>query len=237
MDEEDRRMNTPNSLPFVASSLRRFVALLLLLATPAFAQVVSVTKAPLKPERKTFDPDNLPDPKPPLKHHEVAACEYSFKMEGSIAPIPNAPKAGAGGGFAATIRVHRVQVKLSMPMTIWLPKNVDDHVKAHEEGHKQIAETFYKDADKTARQLANQMIGKAYEGKGATQQEALGDAVRVAYEELWVKYEAAVNTPCDRVQEIYDQITENSRNKDIPSPKAVQMALEQWKQEEKEKKK
>lgn len=213
------------------------VILCLLWGDAARAVDVIVNKAAPAIARKTFDPDKLPDPKPPLKHDEVAACEYVFRIEMDLQPIPGTPQPAPGGGVKASVRLNQVRVRLSMPTTIWLPKGATEHVKEHEEGHLRIAQTFYKDADKKARELATAMIGKAYEGEGANANAAYGAALQKAAQELNDKYIEAIKTPCDEVEAIYDQITDKARNLDLKSDKAVTQALETWNQAKKKDKK
>lgn len=205
-------------------------------ANAALAVDVIVNKAAPAVTRKTFDPTKPDDPKPYLHANEIAKTEYVFRIEMDLQPIPGTPQRQPGGGVKASIRLNQVRVRLFMPVTIWLPKGATDHVKAHEEGHLQIAQMVYKDADKKAREFANLMIGKAYEGEGKDPNAAYGDAMQKAAKELNDKYVEATRTPCDEVQAIYDQITDFSRNTELKSDKAVTQAFDLWKEQQKKQK-
>lgn len=215
-------------------AMHRTVGLALaLLAWAAAAQEVQITKAPPKVERKTFDPADPPKPPPPLKHGEVAVCEYLFRIEVDLrfAAGPSSP--APGGGVRASIRVHQIQARLFCPITIWVPKNADAHVKAHEEGHRAIVETFYKDAEKILRPMATRSTGRAFEGVGPDRDAAYRAAYEKAARDLCEAYVAAIKGPTDRTEAIYDRITDFSRKRDLPSEKAVTEALAMYKEEAK----
>ena len=203
------------------------------IAVGAHADVINVTKAPPKIERKTFDPDHLPKPAPPLHENEIAVCEYLYRIEVDLKFTPLTVAAAPGGGARASVRVDSAAVRLSMPIVVWLPRGVDDHVKAHEEGHKAIAEFFYKDAEKAAREAAKGVVGRAVEADGKEKNAAMRAALGKAAEEISQKYMASVKTPCDEAQAKFDEITEHSKNREIKSDAAMAQALKKWKGGEK----
>jgi len=193
------------------------------------AEVVNVSKAPPRVERKTFDPANLPKPAPPLHAEEIAVCEYLFRIEVDLKFTPLAVGAAPGGGVRGSVRVDSANIRLTMPVTIWLPKGVDDHVKAHEEAHRAIAEFFYKDAEKAAREAAKGVVGRAVEADGPDKNAAMRAALGKAAAEISSKYVASVKLPCDEAQAKFDQITNHSKNREIKAEAAVAEALEKWK--------
>ncbi|HSI32411.1 MAG: hypothetical protein ACAI43_10550 [Phycisphaerae bacterium] len=206
-----------------------FLLLLALVASASrAAEPVSVTKAAPKIERKTFDPADPKSPKPPLKENEIALCEYVFRIEVDFrfAPVSVTPTAG---GFRASVRIDSVAIRLSMPVTIWLPKGVDDHVRAHEEGHLKIAETFYKDAQTAARDAAKGVVGAPVEGEGKDKNAAVQAALQKAATGISDRYVAAVKGPTDEVEQIFDRITDHSRVRDVMSDAGVKAATEEWK--------
>jgi len=196
------------------------------------ADPVSVTKAAPKVERKTFDPADPKSPKPPLKANEIALCEYVFRIEVDFrfAPVSVTP---AAGGFRASVRIDSVAVRLSMPVTIWLPKGVDDHVRAHEEGHLRIAEAFYKDAQAAAREAAKGVVGAPVEGEGKDKNAAVQAALQKAAAGISDRYVVAVKGPTDEVEQIYDRITDHSRVRDVTSEAGVKLAMEEWRKSKK----
>jgi len=205
----------------------------LILAATARADTINVTKAPPKIERKTFDPANLPKPAPPLHEHEIAVCEYLYRIEVDLKFTPLTVAPAPGGGVRASVRVDSAAIRLSMPITVWLPKGVDDQVKAHEDGHKAIAEFFYKDADKAAREAAKGVVGREVEADGKDKNAAMRAALGKAAEEISQKYMASVKDPCAQAQAKFDEITDHSNNRELKSDAAAAQVLEKWKNEAK----
>src|SRR6478735_6812264 len=115
------------------------------------AEAVKIEKAKVKVEYKTFDPKHLPDPPPPVEKGESAVTVYGFGVETDLQyTYGETPRGGGGGPVTMDFRMERVTLKLSMTITVWLPEGANEQLKAHEEGHRQIAEIFYADADKAA---------------------------------------------------------------------------------------
>src|SRR5687767_1003081 len=150
----------------------RALVLLVLLPTTAHAQSkVMVDKRPVQVERKTFDPDNLPNPPPPLRPGEIAECESLYKIDLTPRYTPGeAAPAADGGGVRVPVRIDSVRVQLRLVVTIWIPKNPEPRVKPHEEGHRAVAEYYYKDAHKHAQAAAQALIGQTVEGEGKTKE-------------------------------------------------------------------
>src|SRR5688572_22368574 len=144
--------------------VRRVVACLLLLVVFAFGaageDAVTVEKGEVKVEYKTFDPKNLPNPPPPLKGEEAAVCVYQFGVETNVKYGYRAPANRGAGAVATNVELAGVTVRLSLSVTIWLPNNATAQLKAHEEGHRTIAEHYYKGADAIAREQAKKVVGR-----------------------------------------------------------------------------
>ena len=207
---------------------------ILMSASLAGAADVTVTREAPQVTRKTFDPKNLPDPAPPLKDGAIAVCEYKFNLTVDFQVIPGAAKQ-VGDQWTANLRINTVKVGLALPVTVWTPNDADDFVKTHEDTHRLIAERYYKDADKLARTIANNFVGRGFEGKAADRNAAYGAAITKAAQELQAKYSAATMEPCERAQNLFDELTKFSRNRDIDHAKAMDQAIKQADQEMKDK--
>ncbi len=203
--------------------------LLTLPSLPALADPVSITKSAPKIERKTFDPDHLPTPPPPLHEHEIAVCEYFYRIELDFRFTPGQPQPTLSGAVRVPVRIDRITARLMMPVTVWLPQKAPDNIKSHEEAHRAIAEHFYKDADKIAADLCKALIGQTVEAEGKDANAATNAALQKAAQQLSDAYIAAVKAPCDKAQKAFDQITDHAMNRDITAEKAIPLALEQAK--------
>ena len=49
---------------------------------------------------------------------------------------------------------------MQLEIIVWVPNKVTQHVVDHEQGHRQISEYFYQDADKVANKIAASYMGK-----------------------------------------------------------------------------
>jgi hypothetical protein len=194
-------------------------------ALPACAaEAVKVEKGKVKVEYKIFDPKHLPDPAPPIEPGEAAVCIYQLGVETSMeyTPLGAGPTKGK-----LEVKVEKLSVALSMNVIIWLPEGAGEQLKAHEEGHRQIAETFYADADKTAKGIAEKMVGKTYAGEGTDEQAAGRSAVQKVNDLFCERYLQAVSAPCVKAQNAFDRITDHGRKERPSAKEAVGIAIKE----------
>jgi hypothetical protein len=194
------------------------------------ADPVTIEKAKVKVEYKTFDPNHLPDPPPPVDNGESAVTVYGFGVETDLQyTYGEAPRGGAGGGGPVKMdfRMERVTLKLSMTITVWLPEGANEQLKAHEEGHRRIAEIFYADADKAARKVASRAAGKSVSGEGKDISTAGRAAVEKVNKSLCDDFLKAVADPCQRSQEAFDRITDHGRKEKPTAKEAVEMSVKE----------
>jgi hypothetical protein len=195
-------------------------------------EAVKVEKAKVKVEYKTFDPKHLPDPPPPIHEGEAAVTVYGFGVETGLQyTYPDAPPSRRGGGGGGPVKMdfkmERVTLKLTLGVTVWLPAGATDQLKAHEEGHRQLAEKFYADAEKAARRIAARMAGKTVTGEGSDVTAAGKAAIERANKTLCDEFLAAVADPCERAQVAFDRITDHGRKGKPTAKEAVEMAVKE----------
>jgi hypothetical protein len=99
---------------------------------------------------------------------------------------------------------------LDLPIDIWVARGAPPKLAAHEEGHRQIAEDYYKGADVIARELGKKMIGKKAQGTGRNKQEAQSNAQQKLLTELNDAFMAATRVHCRICEDHYDDITNHS---------------------------
>lgn len=198
------RQSTPPSIVALAG-----FCLALLLQPTAVRAEVKVEKKPPAVEYKAFDPASPPEGMPPLKGGEAAVtvatfpCDVRLGVEMTQRVMPN-------DKTFVTYRVARVTVSLSLTVVVWLPEGADARVKAHQEGHRRIAEQAYERAEAAARQAAAKIDGHRVGGDAPNLPEAekkANERVVALNERLTKEYAEAVSTPTARVREIYDELT------------------------------
>jgi hypothetical protein len=193
------------------------------------ADAVKVENAKVKVEYKTFDPSHLPDPPPPVEKGESAVTVYGFGVETDLQyTYAETPRGGGGGApVKMDFRMERVTLKLSMTITVWLPEGANEQLKAHEEGHRQIAEIFYADAEKGARKVAARAQGKSVSGEGTDISSAGRAAVERVNKSLCDQFLNEVATPCQRAQEAFDRMTDHGRTGKPTAKEAVELSVKE----------
>ena len=178
---------------------------------------VTIVKVPVNVGTRYFDPKRPPRDRPPLRGPEEAVCASDFLSDASV---------GAQGAMTdathAKATINLVKVTLELNITIWLPNNPEKWTVEHEEGHRQISEYYYKNADAIARRIAEPYLGKVIDISGRDLRKALSVALQKVGAEITNEYNRQI--PVEKTQDRYDTITEHSR-KEIPVPDAVAQAI------------
>lgn len=180
---------------------------------------VEIVKMPAQVGTRYFDPKRPPRDRPPLSGPEEAVYAGDFLSNASVGS-----QAQMTDATHAKATINQIKVTLQLNMTIWLPNNPQKWTVEHEEGHRQISEYYYQNAEVIARRIAESYIGKTFNISGGDLRRALSAAVGKIAEEITNEYNRQM--PVETTQERYDRITEHSR-KDIPVPDAVAQALKE----------
>ena len=178
---------------------------------------VKITKMPVDVQHRTFDARRPPPEMPRLKPPEAALCAAEFLSSASVSG-----QAVQTDAMRAKLTINRVEVTVHLNITVWLPPNPPRRIVEHEEGHRQIAEYFYDNADVIAKRLAEPYIGKVIEISGSDVRNALAAVLNETGEEITEAYKSQI--PVERAEVRYDAITDHGRN-DIPVPVAVAQAI------------
>jgi hypothetical protein len=194
------------------------VAFLAFLAPALAAEDGAAVKiTPAAVSIRTFDPRHPTAEMPHLNPDEAAVTESGFGCEVQIA-VETTTQEGA----ADKTKITGVSATTKLTITEWLPTRVTAKIRAHEDGHRKVAEFFYGNADKTANELARKYLGREVERRGGEDvQAAIG---RVA-NEFCQEYLSTIEGPSQRAQERYDQITDHGRNR-VPEATAVKKSVE-----------
>jgi hypothetical protein len=180
---------------------------------------VTITKMPVIAGTQTFDPRRPPRGRPPLTPPEEAVCASDFLSDASVGGQAEQTDATHG-----KLTINRIKVTLQLNITIWVPTNPPKTTVDHEDGHRQISEYYYKNAEAIARRITEPYIGKVIDISGRDLRKAVSAALQQAGAEITNEYNRQM--PVETTQARYDLITEHSR-KDIPVPDAVAQAIKE----------
>ena len=176
-----------------------------------------IDKQPVHVMNRTFDPANPPTEMPPMVPGEAAVCDSNFvanaHVSGNIHPVD---------ATHASVTVTQVKVTLQLNITIWTPAEVSPRVMEHENGHRQISEHYYETADKVAERIAATYLGRQIEVSGSDLDNETGKQLQQMAAEITAEYGKELNP--DPAQELYDTITDHSRN-NVSVPDAVTHAI------------
>ena len=121
---------------------------------------VEIVKMPAQISTRYFDPNSPLSDRPPLTGPEEALCVGDFLSDASV-----------GGQVMqidathAKARISRIKVTLQLNITTWLPKNPQKWTVEHEEGHRQISEYYYRNAEVVARRIAEPYFGRTIDDR------------------------------------------------------------------------
>jgi hypothetical protein len=181
------------------------------------AEAPTITKQPINFANRTFDPENPPSDMPQLAPDELAVCDSNFLSNANVGG-----DAHETDSTHAIVTVTSVNVNLQLNVTIWVPANASQHVIEHEQGHREISERFYQDADKLAAKIAAPYLGKKFEISGTDLHGELSRSLQKMGDEITEEYSRELNPNPTQLR--YDAITDHSRN-DVSAKDAVAQAL------------
>jgi hypothetical protein len=200
----------------------RFLLLIALLsvAAPAGALAqVEITRKPAGVATKVFNPKKPPKEMPPLKPGEAAVCESKFLCQVQVeVEISSTP------GQQPECKIAGIKSELRLDVIIWLPSDGTHKIRVHEDGHRQISESFYARAEEVAKKLGQKYIGQSLEIKTAEPSDTRPVIQRVA-NDFCQEYLGTIEVPSEKAQMRYDQLTDHGRNK-LSEREAIRRALE-----------
>jgi hypothetical protein len=178
---------------------------------------ISITKQPVIIATHTFEPSAPPPEMPALGESEQAECASDFISNASVST--RSLKLDA---THATMTVTRVQMTLQLRINIWVPQGVTQHVMDHEEGHRQISEHYYENAETIARQIATSYLGRQISVSGSDLSAELDKTLQKLSSDVTAEYSRKVSP--EAVQLRFDSLTDHARN-DMAASDAVTQAL------------
>ena len=232
MKEHGSRNGTarPSSGRHEATTNRRsFLALAALAASAdclrarfAEAQVpaVRVSSEAAVITRTQFDPGRPPPDMPPLTPPESGVCKTTFELSAGV--TYSAERLASG---TARIYVDGLEIVTKLNIDIYTVRNAPLKLRAHEEGHRAIAEHYYERSATIAEDIGRRLIGKTYDGSGADDAAAQRDAFSKVIAEIERSYMARVRVPSAAANERFDELTRHGLEP-IDETVAVARAIE-----------
>ena len=181
------------------------------------ASAPAVTKQPVAFTTHTFDPAAPPPDMPPLSSGESAECDSNFLSSASVRG-----ESRQADPTHATVTITHISVMLQLQINIWVPVAANEHLNEHEDGHRQISESYYQSADKLAARIAASYMGKQVEIIGTDLGAESNKMLQQMATEITDEYNKELNP--GPAQLLYDSITDHGRN-DVVVKDAVAHAL------------
>lgn len=144
-----------------------------------------------------------------------ARCDYKFVLE-TFMDYDILEKAEENGKCLVRLKISTVHARLSLPIEIYYPPSPDEKTKAHEMGHAAICKRVYETAPAVLKVAAKSPLERIYTGQGKNKDEAIGEAVQIAVNELGEEYTFNTSDVTRDIFEIYDflELSENANSKD-----------------------
>lgn len=202
----------------------RWIALAGLLCVSSIASAeVKVTRNPATVETRHFDAAHPPAEMPKLSGNEAAVTVSNFGSEAHVGGEVTDQQANDGKA-EVSIKIDSVEIVTRLGIVIWLPNDANPKLAKHEDGHRQIAEHFYQQAESVAQRDAEALIGQVVKGHGTDVSAASDMALKASATALGKLYLQQIDSPCAKAQEAFDQITMHGTNA-VPESKAVERAI------------
>jgi hypothetical protein len=173
-----------------------------LLLTGAAQGAVAVTVEVPAVAHVDFDPRNPPDDVPSGGVDGGAWCHTVFEIESRITSSIELLT-------PTTVRAYPADFEIvtRLKVTIYAPSNAPDELRAHEEGHRAIAEHYYRNAAPAAHAAAAAVQSRSFDADGidrAAAEHAVGMLMRAALRDAFMQRTQARSA---RANARYDAIT------------------------------
>ncbi len=181
-----------------------------------------VNKSPITIEHVTLDPAHPTLGAPALVPPEAGVCRSEFHCESSVKLESGPPRAGTQQPGAIYIRSATVNLRLAI--TIWMPMDATPKIVAHEEGHRAIAEFYYRAGESILRGAADDLARGEPKLLSTESNASMPAFVHLWHGALLERYLAGTSRRCEMAQARYDAITAHGTNA-IPEEKAMAQAI------------
>jgi hypothetical protein len=123
-----------------------------------------------------------------------------------------------------TVRITKADINVSLLVTVLQAYSGPLH--SHENGHLEICQRIYNNAESIAEHSCALVIGKSFSASGETRAKAIENALSMARDEVCIDYSEKTSHIADLVSGKYDELTGRGRNDTDPA-QAVGEAFKQ----------
>lgn len=171
-------------------------------AARAQRPAVRVTREEPVITRTDYDPSRPPPDMPPLTPPESGVCKTTFELSAGVTYSAERLTSGS-----ARIYVDGLEIVTKLRIDIFTVQNAPPKLRAHEEGHRAIAEHYFERSATIAEDIGRRLLGTAHDGLGVDDESAQRDAFSKVIVEIERAYMARVRVPSAAANERFDELT------------------------------
>jgi hypothetical protein len=186
----------------------------------AQSSAVKVTREEPVITRQEFDPRRPPRNMPKLLPPESGVCDTTFQLRIGVGYSIEAMRPSI-----VQLWVDELEISTHLQINIFTMAGAPAKLRAHEEGHREISEHYYRNAEDAVRAAARPLIGRMFTGEGVDRKSAEQDAMRQITTALEEGYMTGTRIRSMAANERYDEITEHGLDS-IDEAEAIAMALD-----------
>jgi hypothetical protein len=179
--------------------------------TSAPADGISVRNDAPIVDRVMFNRTHPPDNMPKLKPGEAALTQCDYECRAAVR-YEILKRVKTADHWHAVVRIQHVDLQTRLTDTIFLPMMAPVLLRAHEEGHREMNERIYREADAVARTATADILSHTWEADGADPDAAAKAASDAAVQHACRVYLDATADRASRLGDIYDRLTDHGRN-------------------------
>lgn len=176
------------------------------LITSCASQPIEIQKAPPEIKTQYFDKGMRPPEASPPEHNDCANTHWHYgfipKVDFDLVLRERVPD-----GEEVVIKIKRIDLKLNLEVTMWLPEKASEDVIAHEKGHAAICLDAYKSAETYARAAAEPFVGKEIRAHGSDLEATIKRALTDVNQEMARKYREETVERANITGGLFDKIT------------------------------
>ncbi len=205
---------TPGYFRRTYFSVRLFMLACFLGLTVSIAASLSSCSTPpvviqkAAPEIKTqiFDKGMRPPEASPPEHNDCANTHWHYGITPVIS-YDTKLRERVSDGEEVVIKITKIDIKLNLEVTMWLPEKASEDVIAHEKGHAAICLDAYKNAETYAKVAADAFIGKEIRARGSDYETTIKRALTDVKQEIVRTYNEETVVRANFTAGLYDKIT------------------------------
>ncbi len=167
---------------------------------------VVIQKASPVIKTQMFDKGMRPPEASPPEHNDCANTHWHYGFIPEVA-YDLKLRERVSDGEEVVIKIKKIDIKLNLEVTMWLPEKASQDVIAHERGHAAICLDMYKSAETYAKVAADVFIGKEIRARGSDFETTIKRALTDVNQEMARTYREETVQRANFTAGLYDKIT------------------------------